>query len=80
MKKEGDMRKKEFRRFRQVFDLAHKDKQLDVYTYKYKKFDNEEDLLEWLQDVLDEKQAGFQIEDDGTRAAAWQRENKYKYG
>jgi len=33
-------------RFRQVFDLAHKVKQLDVYTYKYKKFDNEEDLLE----------------------------------
>ena len=70
----GRYNKNKNTRFRQVFDLAHKVKQLDVYTSKYKKFDKEEDLLEWLLDVLEEKQAGFKIEDDDTRDAAWQQE------
>ena len=76
MEKEEDIKKQEFKRFRQVFDLAHKVKQLDVYTYKYKKFEKEEDLLKWLQDVLEEKQAGFKIEDDDTRDAAWQQDKE----
>ena len=73
MEKKEDIKRTKFRRFRQMFDLAHKVKQLDVYTYKYKKFEKEEDLLEWLLDVLEEKQAGFKIEDDDTRDVAWQQ-------
>ena len=76
MEKEEDIKKPKFMCFWQVFDLARKVKQLDVYTYKYKKFDKEEDLLEWLLDVLEEKQAGFKIEYDDTRDAAWQQEKE----
>ena len=48
----------------------------DVFRNKYEKFEKEEDLLEWLLDVLEEKQAGFKIEDDDTRDAAWQQEKE----
>ena len=57
----------------QIFKLAHKTKQLDV-LHGYKTFEKQEDLLEWLQDVLEQKQATFEIEDDDTRETAWQQE------
>jgi hypothetical protein len=61
---------------------------MDVYANKYKEFDTEESLLNWLQDVLEQKGAGFDIEDDDTRETAWQREKEdrtrngtsYRYG
>ena len=48
MKREYD------RRQMQIFRLAQKVKQLDVFSEKYKEFEKQEDLLEWLQDVLEQ--------------------------
>jgi hypothetical protein len=50
----------------QIFKLANQVKQMDV-LHKYKEFDSEESLLNWLQDVLEQKEEGFDIEDDDTR-------------
>ena len=76
MEKEEEMKKERSRLPTQLFKLAHQVKQFDVLTSKYKEFDKQEDLLKWLQDVLEQKQAGFNIEDDDTRKAAWQQEKQ----
>ena len=67
MEKQEDIKRETLRRHRRVFDLAHEVKQFDVYHYKYNKFETQEYRLEWLQDVLKQKEAGFTIEDDDTR-------------
>ena len=76
MEKEDNMKRERSRRSTQIFELVNKVKQFDVFTSKYNKFEKQEDLLEWLQDVLEQKQAGFDIEDDDTREAAWQQEKE----
>ena len=76
MEKEEDVKTERSRRSTQIFKLVNEVKQFDVYHYKYKKFEKQEDLLEWLQDVLEQKEAGFEIEDDDTREAAWQQEKE----
>ena len=73
MKKEEDMKNERHRRSTQIFKLASQSKQIDV-LHNYKTFDNQEDLLEWLQDVVDQKILGFHIEDDDSREAAWLQE------
>ena len=75
IEKEEDIKKVNNRRNLQILKLAHEVKQLDVFSHTYKKFEEQEDLLAWPQDVLEEKNAGFEIEDDDTREAAWQQEN-----
>lgn len=75
IEKQEDMKRERINRSAQIFKLAHQIKQIDV-LHSYKKFDKQEDLLEWLQDVVEQKQAGFQIEDDDTREAAWQQEKQ----
>ena len=64
MEKEEDMKRERIWRSTQIFKLAHEVKQFDVLTSKYKEFDKPEDLLEWLQDVVEQTQVGFHIEDD----------------
>ena len=76
MEKEQDIKRERSRLSTQIFKLAHAVKQFDVLTSKYKEFDKHEDLLEWLQDLLEQKQAGFHIEDDDSREAAWQKEKQ----
>ena len=73
---EEDAKRERIRLSTQIFKLAHAVKQFDVLTSKYKEFDKQEDLLEWLQDLLEQKQAGFHIEDDDSREAAWQKEKQ----
>ena len=69
MEKEQDIKRERSRLSTQIFKLAHEVKQTDV-LHNYKTFEKQEDLLEWLQDVLEQKQAGFEIEDDDTRESA----------
>ena len=76
LEKKEDMKRDYHRRQMQMFRLAEKVKQLDVFSEKYKEFEKQEDLLEWLQDVLEQKEAGFEIEDDDTRETAWQQEKE----
>ena len=52
--KKEDMKREYDRRQMQIFRLAQKVKQLDVFSEKYKEFEKQEDLLEWLQDVLEQ--------------------------
>ena len=75
MERELDMKRERIRLSTQIFKLAHEIKQLDV-LHSYKTFEKQEDLLEWLQDVLEQKQVGFEIEDDDSREAAWQKEKQ----
>ena len=75
MEREEEMKRERSRRYMQIFKLANQVKQMDV-LHKYKEFDTEESLLNWLQDVLEQKRAGFDIEDDDTRETAWQREKE----
>ena len=75
MEKEQDSKRERSRLSTQIFKLAHELKQLDVLQ-SYKTFEKQEDFLEWLQDVLEQKQAGFHIEDDDSREAAWQQEKQ----
>ena len=77
IEKQEDMKRERINRSAQIFKLAHKTKQLDV-LHGYKTFEKQEDLLEWLQDVLEQKQATFEIEDDDTRETAWQQEKPQK--
>ena len=49
---------------------------MDVFANKYKEWETEENLLEWLQDVLEQREAGFEIEDDDTRETVWQQEKE----
>ena len=70
-----EMKRERSRRYMQIFKLANQVKQMDV-LHKYKEFDTEESLLNWLQDVLEQKEEGFDIEDDDTREIAWQREKE----
>ena len=72
MEKEEDIKRERGRLSTQIFKLANQLKQLDV-LHGYKTFEKQETLLEWLQDVLEQKQAGFHIEDDDSREAAWQQ-------
>ena len=51
-----------------------------MFSGKYKTFDNEEDLLQWLEDVLQQKEEGFEIEDDDTRELAWEQEKEDSRG
>jgi len=74
MEKEEDMKNERHQRSTQIFKLAYQGKQFDVLTSKYKEFDKPEDLLEWLQDVVEQKELGFEIEDDDSREAAWLQE------
>jgi hypothetical protein len=76
LERKEDMKRDYHRRQMQIFRLAEKVKQLDVFSEKYKEFEKQEDLLKWLQDVLEQKEAGFEIEDDDTRTAAWQQEKE----
>ena len=73
---EEDAKRENSRLSTQIFKLAHALKQFDVLTSKYKEFEKQEDSLEWLQDLLEQKQAGFEIEDDDTREVAWQKEKQ----
>ena len=75
IEKQEDTKRERINRSAQIFKLAHQLKQIDVLL-SYKKFDKQEDLLEWLQYVEEQKQAGFQIEEDDTREAAWQQEKQ----
>ena len=75
MEREEEMKRERSRRYMQIFKLANQVKQMDV-LHKYKEFDTEESLLNWLQDVLEQQRAGFDIEDDDTRETAWQREKE----
>ena len=75
MEREEEMKRERSRRYMQIFKLANQVKQMDV-LHKYKEFDTEESLLNWLRDVLEQKRAGFDIEDDDTRETAWQREKE----
>ena len=70
-----EMKRERNKRSMQIFKLANQVKQMDV-LHKYKEFDTEESLLNWLQDVLEQKEEGFDIEDDDTREIAWQREKE----
>ena len=54
LEKKEDMKREYDRRQMQIFRLAQKVKQLDVFSEKYKEFEKQEDLLEWLQDVLEQ--------------------------
>ena len=72
------MKNERHQRSTQIFKLAYQGKQFDVLTSKYKEFDKPEDLLEWLQDFVDQKELGFHIEDDDSREAAWLQEKKTK--
>ena len=56
IEKQEDMKRERINRSAQIFKLAHKTKQLDV-LHGYKTFEKQENLLEWLQDVLEQKQA-----------------------
>ena len=76
MEKEEAIKRDNNRRYLQILKLAHEAKQLDVFSHTYKKFESKEELLEWLQDVLEEKKAGFEVEDDDTREKAWQQEKE----
>ena len=67
MEEEEDMKRERSRRYMQISKLANQVKQMDV-LHKYKEFDTEESLLNWLQDVLEQ--------DDDTREIAWQREKE----
>ena len=73
MEKEEDAKRERSRLSTQIFKLAHELKQIDV-LHSYKMFEKQEDLLEWLQDVVEQKQAGFKIEDDDSREATWLQE------
>ena len=75
MEKEQDIKRQRSRLSTQIFKLAHELKQIDV-LHSYKTFEKQEELLEWLQDVLEQQQAGFNIEDDDSREAAWQKEKQ----
>jgi hypothetical protein len=74
MEEEEDAKRERIRLSTQIFKLAHAVKQFDVLTSKYKEFDKHEDLLEWLEDLFEQKEAGFEIEDDDSREAAWLQE------
>jgi len=74
MEEEEDAKRERIRLSTQIFKLAHAVKQFDVLTSKYKEFEKQEDLLEWLEDLFEQKAAGFEIEDDDSRAAAWLQE------
>ena len=63
IEEEEDAKRERIRLSTQIFKLAHELKQFDV-LHVYKTFEKQEDLLEWLQDVVEQKQAGFKIEDD----------------
>ena len=57
---ESEERKRKRRIFNEkIFKLAHLSKQFDVFSAKYKTFDTEEDLFEWLEYVLEQKEEGF---------------------
>ena len=56
-----DLHREYHRRTTQILKLANNLKQMDVYSNKYKEFDTEESLLNPLQDVLEQKGAGFDI-------------------
>ena len=73
MEKEEDAKRERIRLSTQIFKLAHEVKQFDV-LHGYKTFEKQEDRLEWLQDVVEQKEAGFEIEDDDSREAAWLQE------
>ena len=53
MEKEEDMKIERNRRYTQIFKLANGVKQFDALASTHKKFEKQEDLLEWLQDVLE---------------------------
>jgi len=74
MEEEEDAKRERIRLSTQIFKLAHAVKQFDVLTSKYKEFEKQEDLLKWLKDVVEQKEAGFEIEDDDSREAAWLQE------
>ena len=76
MENEEDLKRERSKRSMQIFKIAHEAKQFHVYHYKYKQFEKQEQLLEWLQDVLTQKEAGFDIEDDDTREALWLQEKE----
>ena len=82
LEKKEDMKRDYHTRQMQIFRLAEKVKQLDVSSEKYKEFEKQGDLLEWLQDVLKQKEAGLEIEDDDTREAAWlsEKEDRIRKG
>ena len=73
MEAEEDAKRERIRLSTQIFKLTRELKQIDV-LHSYKTFEKQEDLLEWLQDVVEQKQAGFEIEDDDSREAAWLQE------
>ena len=72
MENEQDLKRERSKRSMQIFKFANEAKQFDVFSSEYKKFEKQEDLLEWLQDGLEQKQAGFDIEDDDAREVEWQ--------
>lgn len=82
LEKKEDMKRDYHTRQMQIFRLAEKVKQLDVFSEKYKEFEKQGDLVEWLQDVLKQKEAGLEIEDDDTREAAWlsEKEDRIRKG
>ena len=73
MEEEEDAKRERIRLSTQIFKLAHAVKQFDV-LHGYKEFEKQEDLLEWLEDLFEQKEAGFEIEDDDSREAAWLQE------
>ena len=73
MEEEEDAKRERIRLSTQIFKLAHAVKQFDV-LHGYKEFEKQEDLLEWLEDLFEQKEAGFEIEDDDSREAAWMQE------
>jgi hypothetical protein len=73
MEKEEDAKRERIRLSTQIFKLTRELKQIDV-LHGYKTFEKQEDRLEWLQDVVEQKEAGFEIEDDDSREAAWLQE------
>ena len=75
VEQQEDIKRESRRLSMQIFKLANQLKQLDV-LHSYKTFEKQEHLLEWLQDLLEQKQAGFHIEDDDSREAAWQKEKQ----
>ena len=76
LEKKEDAKRDYHMRQMQIFRLAEKVKQLDVFSEKYKEFEKQGDLFKWLQDVSNQKEAGFEIEDDDTREAAWKQEKE----
>ena len=77
MEKQEDVKRERSRRPTQIFKVVMEVKQFDVLTSTYETFEKQEYLLEWLQDVFEQKQAGFHIEDDDTREAEWLQEKEH---